>query len=246
METQANSFPETIKTMFGIICPHYDRINRILSLGRDFFWRHALSRRFKVIDQPGEFLDLATGTGCQLVSARKYWPKAHLVGLDFSAPMLEAATARLKNSSQIQTEPSPEPVMVLGDALSAPLGQDRFDSISISFGLRNILERSHLYHKAYEALKPGGRFLILEFWHDPRTWWARFHRTYLLKVVPFLATCILGAQQTAYRYLARSVILFPDPGRLTDELVQAGFTDPGFRTFTFGAVMLVWAHKPNH
>ncbi|MDR2443057.1 MAG: class I SAM-dependent methyltransferase [Deltaproteobacteria bacterium] len=245
MDTPAKikAFEEAIRTMFEEISPRYDLLNLVLTLGRDNFWRDALSRRLLALDPYGEFLDLATGTGRQLISIAKYHPKAKLVGLDFSAPMLKVAEDLIKKTSQANSGDR-QPVLILGDAMNPGLGHNRFDSVSISFGLRNIADRRYFYHQVYDTLKPGGRFLILELFFDPRPWWSGLYKRLLLTAVPYLASVVFGSSHSAYSYLGRSIVNFPDPGRLIDELSEAGFTEMGFRVYTFGAVMLLWAHKP--
>ena len=237
------SIKERVKAMFGEISPRYDRLNAILSFGRDTFWRDALSRRLVIVDGDGRLLDLATGTGDQLLSIRRRHPKAQLTGLDFSEPMLEVARKKAALQSEKLPAGANEPELVLGDVLSTCLPSDHYDSISISFALRSLPSREPLYHEVLRLLKPGGRFAFLELWHDPRPSWAPLARFHLEVVTPFAAS-LMGAEKTAYQFLGRSILAFPDPLRLIDELAAAGFEKTGHRTYTFKATMLVWGSKP--
>jgi demethylmenaquinone methyltransferase/2-methoxy-6-polyprenyl-1,4-benzoquinol methylase len=226
--------PAKIREMFGTITRRYDFFNHLLSLGRDFFWRRALSRRIHIIDPPGRILDLACGSGDQIMAIHKDWPNASLVGLDFSRPMLDLATDKLCGLSAS---------LVLGDILEPPFEDEAFDSISISFGLRNVADRPELYRQTFRLLKPGGRFLVLELFFDPRGLWAPVLGFHITKVAPWVAR-MFDAPLEAYKYLGASIVRFPHPAFIVDELEAAGFTDLGFRTYTFGVAMLVWGRKP--
>ncbi|MDR1049527.1 MAG: ubiquinone/menaquinone biosynthesis methyltransferase [Deltaproteobacteria bacterium] len=244
-----------LKEMFGEITPRYDILNRFMSLGRDLFWRRSLSERLLVLDPPGKFLDLATGSGDQLVAAGARWPGAELTGLDFSKPMLElarrkvtsaraAARVEAREAGGPAVPPSPEPVLIHGDALHNDLPENAFDSVSISFGLRNISPRRELYKTVLRVLKPGGRFLVLELFFEPRSLWAPVHRFYLKSAIPGLVGGLFEGAGDAYGYLGESVVAFPHPDVLIDQMARAGFVGLGRRTHTFGVAMLVWGHKP--
>jgi demethylmenaquinone methyltransferase/2-methoxy-6-polyprenyl-1,4-benzoquinol methylase len=224
--------------MFGEISSLYDLLTHVLSFGRDFFWRKALARRLLALRSPGSFLDLAAGTGDQLIAIRRMWPQARLTGLDFAKPMLALARKKFEKIK------GPSPTLVEGDALSLPFQPDSFDSVSISFGLRNIKDRQGLFRSVLKVLKPGGRFLALEMFFDPRAPWAPLHRFHLEKVGPFLGDLAFGRRTEAYRYLADSIKAFPHPAALAGEMELAGFQGLGYHAYTFGAVMLAWGGKP--
>ena len=236
---------EKVKAMFGELSPRYDRLNAVLSLGRDSFWRDALTRRLVILDGDGKLLDLATGTGDQLISIRRLHPKAQVTGLDFSEPMLEVARKKTESQSLKLPAETPAPSLVLGDVLDTWLPSNHFDSVSMSFALRSLPNREPLYREVMRVLKPGGRFAFLELWHDRRAPWARLSRLHLEVLAPFAASAFLGADKKAYQFMGRSIIAFPDPFRLLDELEAAGFDNLGRRTFTLRTAMLLWGRKPH-
>jgi demethylmenaquinone methyltransferase/2-methoxy-6-polyprenyl-1,4-benzoquinol methylase len=199
-----------------------------------------LARRLKADSPKGSFLDLATGTGEQLLAAKELWPESTVVGLDFSRPMLELARTKI---DKLRLAP-PAPVLVEADALEAPFEDAAFDSVSISFGLRNILDRKELYRTVMRILKPLGRFLVLELYFDSRQPLACLQRLYLEHITPLLASALFWSQRKEYIYLSRTVLAFPHPALIADEMKQAGFIGLDLRTFTFGTAMLVWGHKP--
>ena len=232
--------PRVLRDMFSGLARRYDLVNRILSLGRDASWRLALARGLKIIEPPGRLLDLAAGTGDQIVAAKKLWPNLAVTGLDLAPDMLALARPKLA------ALPPPAPELIVGDALNPPFAEAGFDSVSISFGLRNISRRRELFAQVRRILKPGGRFLVLELFHNPRSPWAGPTGFYLRRLVPFLGGRVLTRSGEAYRYLADSILAFPQPADLAGELAEAGFTDLSIRLFTFDAAMLVSGEKPEN
>ncbi|MCL2028829.1 MAG: ubiquinone/menaquinone biosynthesis methyltransferase [Deltaproteobacteria bacterium] len=230
--------PGALKIMFSGLARRYDLVNRILSLGRDIFWRRALARRLKILAPPGRLLDLGAGTGDLIVAAKKIWPGLDVTGLDLAPDMLALARPKLAGL------PVPAPALVTGNALDLPFGEADFDSVSIAFGLRSISRRRELYAQVRRVLKPGGRFLILELFHDPRSPWAGLTSFYLRRIVPNLGGRILTRSREAYRYLSDSIMAFPQPARLAGELAEAGFTAIAGRLYTFDSALLVWGDKP--
>jgi demethylmenaquinone methyltransferase/2-methoxy-6-polyprenyl-1,4-benzoquinol methylase len=231
--------PQNLKAMFNSVSSRYDLLNHFLSFGRDFFWRQALARRMMARDYPGRFLDLATGSGDQLLAARNHWPYVELTGLDFSESMLKIARKKLTRHF-----PHDDIDLILGDAYAPPFEESTFDSVSLSFGLRNLSRRPDVYSQVLRILKPGGRFLILELFFDHRGPTAPLHRFHLEQVTPWLAGKLFKSQNKAYTYLSRSIIDFPHPAVIVDELLEAGFKGVEYQTYTFGSTMLVWGQKP--
>ena len=230
--------PIALRNMFSSVARRYDLANRVMSLGRDLFWREALARRVKVLEGPGRLLDLASGTGDQIVAVKRARPDLAVTGLDLSPAMVELAAPKFAALAP------PRPEMLVGDALSLPFEAESFDSVSISFGLRNITARTELYREVLRVLKPGGRFLVLEMFYDRHSLAAPIVGFYLKKIIPVLGGRIVSREKEAYRYLVSSIMGFPQPEELAGEMTRAGFMAPQFRTYTFNAVMLVWGEKP--
>ncbi|MDR1081789.1 MAG: ubiquinone/menaquinone biosynthesis methyltransferase [Deltaproteobacteria bacterium] len=229
----------SIQSMFNSVSQRYDLLTSFLSFGRDQFWRKALARRLTAMEYPGNFLDLATGSGEQLLAIRSLWPYAKLTGLDFSAPMLNVAKEKLSRHGFAEGVS-----LVLGDVYSSPFEPGSFDTISISFGLRNLPDRTALYGEVKRLLKPGGRFLVLELFFDSRNFLAPVHRFHLASFSPWLAGRFFYSQGKAYDYLSQSIIDFPHPAVIMDELEEAGFKGVEHQTYTFQSAMLVWGQKP--
>lgn len=227
-----------IKDMFGQVARRYDLANRVMSLGRDPFWRRALANRLKIVEAPGRLLDLAAGTGDQIVAAKKKFPNLEVTGLDLSAEMMRLA------GPKFAALPGPAPEMLVGDALNLPFEPGSFDSVSISFGLRNIPDRAGVFSQVLRVLRPGGRFLVLEMYHDSESIFEPVVGFYLKKLIPFLGGRLISREKGAYRYLVSSIMGFPGPDKLMAEMKAAGFNELGCTSYTFNAVMLVWGQKP--
>lgn len=222
--------------MFSQLVKRYDFLNHLFSLNRDQVWRRALANRIDPWPPGAGILDLATGTGDQLMAIKRARPDWRLTGLDFSGEML--ALARAKMSAR----PGPAPELIMGDALNLPFAEAAFEAVTIAFGLRNIPGRAGLYDQVMKVLKPGGQFLILEMYFERETPWSALYRCYLNRVIPALGYLVSG-RKSAYRYLAESIMNFPPPLELKAELALAGFSDIDHKCYSFSTAMLVWGRK---
>ncbi|MDR2349839.1 MAG: ubiquinone/menaquinone biosynthesis methyltransferase [Deltaproteobacteria bacterium] len=228
-----------IGKMFDAVAPRYDFLNRLLSFGRDLFWRRAASEQLTILGYPGRILDMATGSGDQLIAIRKTWPHAKIAGLDISPAMLARAAAKMEKLLPDDDDAE----TVLGNVHEAPFPDGVFDSVCVSFGLRNLDDRPGFYREVLRLLKPGGRLVVLELFFDYRNPWAPLHRFHLETLIPLVASGFFGRQKKAYRYLGRSVLNFPHPAVIADEMEEAGFKAVNRETMTFRSAMIVRGQK---
>jgi ubiquinone/menaquinone biosynthesis methyltransferase len=189
-----------IKEMFSRIAPRYDRLNRLLSLGRDRRWRAAAvaaleGRRARHV------LDLCCGTGDFGIEFLKQREHGRVIFLDFSEPMLELARRKLA----CRPEWAERAVLVAADALRLPFADASFDAVLCAFGIRNISREAETLVEIKRVLKSGGACVILEFFR-PSTWPSRlFYRTVGTTLVP-LAGWLVAGHMGAYWYLTRSIL----------------------------------------
>jgi demethylmenaquinone methyltransferase/2-methoxy-6-polyprenyl-1,4-benzoquinol methylase len=219
-----------VQRMFAAIAGSYDLNNRLHSFGRDQAWRRAAVRLAEV--KPDDHvLDVACGTG-DLTEAFVRAKPAAVVGVDFTAPMLDIArrkAGRLQRSSG-----APTPRYDQGDATRLQYDDGSFDIVSIAFGIRNVDEPPRALAEFRRVLRPGGRLVILEF-SQPRLEPLRsLSRFYTDRIMPLTASWIARDQTGAYRYLPKSVDTFHRPDELIGLLHDAGFTAVSTRRLTFG------------
>ncbi|MBX3173450.1 MAG: ubiquinone/menaquinone biosynthesis methyltransferase [Gemmatimonadaceae bacterium] len=215
-----------VQRIFSEIAPRYDLLNRLLSLGIDRRWRaRALKRLAWTAAPTGTYLDLCAGTldvGATLATREGFG--GHIVGADFAQPMLVAGSGK-----------APRAVLqpVVADALSLPLRDNAFDGAIVAFGIRNVADLDKGLAEVLRTLKPGARFIILEF-STPRVPMVRAaYLFYFHRILPLIGRLISG-HKTAYTYLPRSVANFPETGKLAEAMTRAGFRDVSWETLTFG------------
>lgn len=217
--------------MFARIAGRYDIANHLLSGGIDYWWRQRLVRA--VYDSHAtSVLDLATGSGDVVFAlADGLAPGVTLLGIDFCQPMLDEAVKK-RDENHRWTHIA----FRLGDGMALPLPDASFQAITISFGLRNMVNRAQALQEMRRVLKPDGRLFILEF-SQPMVWFRPFYYTYLKYVLPIVAGIITG-DRSAYEYLGGSIEQYPDRIAMSEEIRQAGFNSVRALPLSCGIVAL--------
>ena len=231
---------EKIVTMFDDIAPTYDRANRVLSMGIDIQWRKkGCDKAFEILgrERLSQVIDVATGTGDLLI----YWKEQaakntvtidKYVGIDPSVGMLDVAKEKVDFAEFIE-----------GKAQELPIEDESSDVISISYGIRNVVDRVEALQEFYRALKPNGIVMILEFTKQERS-------GLLDKVVDFGMKKVLpkiggfiSKNYEAYQYLPESIEEFLTTEMLAKELEEAGFEMKYTKSFSMGISTLLIAQK---
>jgi demethylmenaquinone methyltransferase/2-methoxy-6-polyprenyl-1,4-benzoquinol methylase len=210
--------------MFTAIAPRYDFLNHLLSLNVDRSWRRTAVARLGWEARPGGvYLDLCAGTlDLAAELARRPGFRGTVLGADFALPML----ARGRNKAA-------RAVPVGADALALPFPDAAFDGALVGFGVRNLADLDAGLVEAARVLKPGARFVILEF-ATPR--WAPLRAAYLFyfrHILPAVGRMV-SKHRDAYTYLPESVLAFPEPEALARRFTAAGFHDVEFELLTGG------------
>jgi len=227
-----NKQPAQVAAMFDQVSTHYDRTNAVLSVGNAALWRLATTRA--VNPQPGErILDIAAGTGTS--SAALTRTGAHVVAADFSSGMIDVGRARHADNPNLE--------FVQADATALPFADGEFDAVTISFGLRNVVEPKKALAEFYRVLKPGGRLVICEFSTPPIRAIRVGYFAYLNHVMPRIVT-LASSNAEAYDYLGESIAAWPDQATLGGWLREAGFAGAEHRNLTLGIVALHRGIKP--
>lgn len=220
--------------MFNQIAPTYDRINRILSLGLDQNWRKQVVK-YLPLEKPLQILDLATGTGDQLLASLKSHATIQkATGIDLAKEMLSIAESKLScYKDKIE--------LLQADAQNLPFQENTFDAATFSFGIRNVPNPLLSLQEIYRTLKPGGICLILEFSLPPKPIRTPY-LLYLRHILPRLGN-FLSKQPSAYTYLNQTIETFPTGPAFVKFMQQASFKNITFKQFTFGTVTLYIGRK---
>jgi len=219
--------PDEVRTMFDQIARFYDLLNTVLSGGRDAAWRRRAAREAAL--HPGDSaLDVCTGTGkLARLLRRRVGPQGEVVGVDFSSAMLAIARRRI-----------PDVDFREGDATRLDgVGDASVDAVTVAFGLRNVVDREAALRAAHRVLRPGGRFVILEFAHVDVPLFGRVYAWYLTRVLPAIGR-MLNPRSGAYTYLPRSIAAYPKASVVSGWLRDAGFADVRVIPMTLGIVTL--------
>ncbi len=206
--------------MFSVVPPSYDRLNRILTLGADEGWRRQAVRQC-LKNNPASMLDLCCGTGDLSLRMKKQGgDQVEVKALDFSAPMLELARQKAGKRAIRDVE------FILGDVADLPFEDDRFDSIGIAFGFRNLTfenrDRDIFLKEILRVLKPGGQFVIVETSQPSLSVWRKLYHWYMHHITAPIGGWLSG-QRSAYKYLAYSARNFYTPEQMKQLLLKAGF-----------------------
>lgn len=200
-----------VQAMFARIAPGYDSANRWMSMGIDRAWRRTAIRALAE-RADGDMLDLCAGT--MDFSAMLVGRSRSIVALDFCAPMLEAGAAKLPPGSNVRT--------ICADARELPLPDASVDGIVAGFGIRNVPEPERAVAEALRVLRPGGRFVVVDFFKPTSLLAILLDRTYNRVVLPLVGGMITG-EGAAYRYLAASMGAWTDRAGFEQMCLTAGF-----------------------
>src|SRR5947208_7421811 len=216
--------PAYVRGMFTAIAPRYAFLNHLRSLNVHRSWRRAAVARLGWEAKPdGTYLDLCAGTlDLAAELARRDGFRGRVIGADFAVPMLAQGRAK-----------APRAVPIAADALALPFPAAQFDGALVGFGVRSVADLDRALSETARVLKPGARFVILEF-ATPR--FAPLRAVYLFyfrRIMPVIGR-LVSKHRDAYTYLPESVLGFPEPEALSQRLRAAGFSRVGFDRLTGG------------
>jgi demethylmenaquinone methyltransferase/2-methoxy-6-polyprenyl-1,4-benzoquinol methylase len=225
-----------VRAMFDRIAPRYDLLNRVLSAGTDVVWRRRAAD-FLEAEPSARVLDLCTGTADQLIEAVGRDPRRSGLGIDLSHRMLVRGAAKLAREGL-----GGRAALAGGDGEQLPVRGGVFDGALVAFGIRNVGDPARAMREVLRALRPGGRFVVLEF-SMPRGPLGVAYRFYFRRLLPRLGALVSG-DGSAYAYLPASVSRFPAPADFASLMEEAGFVDVRWRLLTGGIACLHRGEKP--
>jgi len=222
---------ERVKGIFSGIAGTYDRVNIVASAGIDRTWRRRTVGMAE-LGPDSRVLDLAAGTGDLTLAMARQGAPAEVLSTDFVPEMLEIA----ERKAQDYDGPT-KIVFEAADAQDLPYEDGSFDVVTIAFGLRNLPDRAANMREVLRVLKPGGRYVVLEFSRPTSAAVRSAYGFYLGQVVPFLGGAI-ARDRTSYLYLRDSIRGFPPQAELAAEFEAAGFSRVTWRDLTYGVVAI--------
>lgn len=225
-----------VRGVFDRVASRYDLMNDLMSAGVHRLWKDAVASRLN--PQPGEVIvDCAGGTGdmarrlskmARKVQERRGGEDARVFVVDYNAEMIMAG--REKGSL-------PEMAWSVGDAQRLPLPDGVADAYSISFGIRNVTDVSAALREARRVLKPGGRFICLEFSRPTTEALRAAYDAYSFKVIPEIGARVANDRES-YQYLVESIRRFPDQKTFAAMMTEAGFSQVGWTNFSGGVAAM--------
>lgn len=224
-----------VQKMFGEIAPQYDRMNHLLSMNVDRWWRRVAVRTLRP-KKGDRILDACTGTGDLALAFHKYLEgSAAVFATDFCPEMLDIARKKIPPGATIHFSQA--------DTQNLPFDDDSFDIVTVAFGLRNVEDADSGLRELSRVCKPGGRIGILEF-STPRRWPIRpLYGWYFRNILPRIGRTFAKNDMNAYDYLPQSVGEFPAYEALTKRMLAAGMRNATFKPLTFGIATLYVGEK---
>ncbi len=237
---------ERIRRMFGEISPRYDFLNRFLSGGTDVYWRWRTVRSIR-LDGDAPLLDVCTGTGdLALAFWKRYGRQVAVVGSDFTHEMLAIANQKRDRSDLARDRRGERKPLefVEADTQSLPFDDDRFQAVSVAFGLRNVTDTRKGLSEMVRVCRPGGSVMVLEFSLPGNRILRGLYLWYFRNVLPKIGQLLMRNRQSAYNYLPASVSEFPHGQALADLMGDCGLEPVTWKPLTFGIATLYIGRKP--
>jgi demethylmenaquinone methyltransferase/2-methoxy-6-polyprenyl-1,4-benzoquinol methylase len=227
---ESAQFAGQVNRMFDRIAGRYDALNSLMTAGLHHNWRRRAADEARL--SPGDSaLDVCCGTGdMALELAARVAPGGHVVGSDFSEPMLDLAREKAADTRAAGVR------FEWADALQLPYDAGRFDAVTVGFGVRNLADLDRGLAEMNRVLRPGGRLVILEITQPTRPPLSTFFSLWFDRVVPILGR--LTPDSEAYSYLPESVRTFPSPNGLAARMDEVGLTEIRWTVLAGGIIAI--------
>lgn len=226
-----------VRGVFDSVADKYDVMNDAMSAGLHRVWKARMIDALHIRPRAEmHLLDVAGGTGDiafrALQRSRKLGSTLRAQVVDANEQMVRVGKIRAQKSTRHAAVD-----FITGTAEALPLADNSVDMVSIAFGIRNVTDRDKALVDMHRVLKPGGRFVCLEFSHMPSRPLQSLYDAYSFKLIPPMGTLIAGERE-AYQYLVESIRQFPKPQAFLSRLEAAGFARPQVELLSGGIAAL--------
>ena len=228
-----------VNSIFSSVAGKYDLMNDAMSLGMHRFWKKEMIKLLP--NKSSSLLDLAAGSGdiaYQYLKCARDSKKAPAVTLcDINLEMLLMGRNKLIDRGYLSRIN-----FVVGDGMFLPIKSNAFDYCTMAFGIRNIPDIVATLNEVYRVLKPGGKFICMEFSYPDHTIVSTLYDLYSFKIIPRMGKLIAGNQK-AYEYLVDSIRQFPSKEKFLNMIKESGFISSSYQTLSFGVVAVHFGYK---
>ena len=224
MKSTIQDKSKLVNSVFSKVYKKYDLMNDIMSFGIHRLWKQRFIEWINPLPE-AKLIDVASGTGdiAKLFSKRNN-NSSQITCIEPNPEMFEEGKINLKSFTNIK--------WIKAHAEKIPLKDNTFDFYTISYGIRNVVDINKTLKEAYRVLKPGGRFMCLEFSKIDNEIINFFYKRYS-KTIPIIGKYIVGASQP-YKYLISSIDQFYNQEELIELMINNGFSSTEYRNLSNG------------
>ena len=225
-----------VREVFDSVADKYDLMNDLMSAGLHRAWKAQMIDALHIRpDADLRLVDVAGGTGDiafkALARSRRVNTRMHAQVIDANAEMVRVGRDRAAKQGETAVD------FLTGTAEALPLTANSVDLVTIAFGIRNVTHRDRALADMHRVLKPGGRFVCLEFSHMPSRLLQKAYDAYSFSLIPPMGKMVTG-DANSYQYLVESIRQFPPAGAFQEEVAAAGFARCTHHLLTGGIAAL--------
>lgn len=229
---------QAVQRMFTAIARRYDLNNTLLSFGLHHRWKRITASLVPSVAN-GRALDVGAGTGdLALLIEPRLGPNGHVAAVDLNAAMLREGHHKIGRRGL-----SDRIACLRANGQWLGFRDNSFDAATAGFCIRNVGDLMKVFTEIRRVLKPGGRFICLEFSHPARTWLRALYDWYSFRLLPWIGTRVARDKTGVYEYLPASIRTFPNQEGLKAMLLKAGFSQVDYRNLSGGIVAIHIATK---
>ncbi len=220
-----------VHSVFSKVASHYDIMNDIMSLGMHRIWKNQFIKTLNPQDNT-TLIDVAGGTGDIAFRFLEKTQNSTVTVCDINSQMLSEGKKRSIDKN-ILTNIS----WLCGNAEKLPCSSNSFDYYTIAFGIRNVTNIDNALLEAFRVLKPGGRFLCLEFSHVTEPVMSKLYDLYSFNIIPHIGKFVANSKES-YDYLVESIRMFPKQEEFKEKIIHAGFSNVSYTNLNLGIVAI--------